>query len=105
MHPYHIHFMCKNTKDVQCKKQLHVDGNLLFSHPRGLTGQHPDSMRDRKRLFDLLFSESFWICWVSRHCLRVNIADMSWSRADFIMTVLQGNVAHSEMSHTAVKLQ
>lgn len=39
MHPYHIHFMCKNTKDVQCKKQLHVDGNLLFSHPRGLTGQ------------------------------------------------------------------
>lgn len=33
-------FMCKNTKDVQCKKQLHVDGNLLFSHPRGLTVQH-----------------------------------------------------------------
>lgn len=66
--------MCKNTKDVQCKKQLHVDGNLLFSHPCGLTGQHPDSMRDRKRLFDLLFSESFWICWVSQHCLRVNIS-------------------------------
>lgn len=39
MHPYHIHFMCKNTKDVQCKKQLHVDGKSLFSHGGGLSGQ------------------------------------------------------------------
>lgn len=38
MHPYHIHFMCKNTKDVQCKKQLHVDGKS-FSHGGGLSGQ------------------------------------------------------------------
>lgn len=51
MHPHHIQFMCKNTKDVQCKKQPHVDGNLLFSHPCGLSGPAallPDCTRDRK---------------------------------------------------------
>lgn len=46
--------MCKNTKDVQSKKQPHVDG-YLFSHPCGLTGQQHcilTAWRDRKRLFD-----------------------------------------------------
>lgn len=60
MHPYHIHFMCKNTKDVQCKKQPHVDGNLLFSHPCGLTGQQyciltargTGGKKKEKKLFD-----------------------------------------------------
>lgn len=56
MHPHHIH--CKNTKDVQCKKQLCGDGNVLFSHPRGLTGQQPRIPTawgaEKGRLIDLL---------------------------------------------------
>lgn len=55
MHPYHIHFMCKNTKDVQCKKQPHVDGNLLFSHPCGLSGPAallPDCTDRKERPLD-----------------------------------------------------
>lgn len=58
-----IYILCvKILRMYSVKKQLRVDGNLLFSHPRGLTGQQHCILTAWRTEKKAVWSAFLWIC-------------------------------------------
>lgn len=84
------------------KKQLHVDGNLLFSHRDGLTGQQLCILTSWSTEKGCLIRFSVNLSRVSptlcQSQRRLCAFDRSESGADLGHAVSQGNTAHSANS-------